>query len=240
MRVVTKVYLTILLIAVMVIMTQSGVLATEVAVETYTGTNTVNATMPGTVMGNEIRFSGIKTITSVTFNAGPVDFYGTSVDFAGTEANWIGTYTGSLDVPDLPGQTVTATGSGSVTDPPVNISGTGWASGIQLGTQFAANKLDVLTGAISGASNWALWNSTIVPALNGNYVRGVGSGSILTVDATNGIITASGSGTIYAVRPADIPALSQWGLIILAIGLIGAGALLVNRRRSNLVQGTAA
>lgn len=141
------------------------------------------------------------------------------------------TYTGSMTIPATGGPAVvTVTGSGTSSGA-ANVSTSGQANNVQIGPAFSASNLDVVTGVnVSYQVAVPTWSSTVVPQLNGRPVTTTGTFTVNSVDPVNGIITVSGSGTIFAQLPGPLPILSTVGLGLLIIGLVSLGILLSRRR----------
>jgi hypothetical protein len=211
-----------------------GAVAQTVQVETFTATGVVNCTMPGTPTSSGVTFSTNATLQSLDFAPGIVFFNGTAVDFDGHEAAFLsGPYTATVQTPVLSGPaTVVVSGTGVG-------GGLGGGGGggcrvvgnnVPLGPTFSASHLDVKTGpGVDLATTVPAWSSTSVPQLNGHVVTTDGPLTVTSVDAVNGIVNFTLSGSIFG-GSSVVPALTTLGFIGLAIGLFGLAILALSRR----------
>jgi hypothetical protein len=207
-------------------------LSAQVSVETYTYTGTYNVTLPGTPSGGDVNFTGNLMITSLDFTPGSVTFQGQPVDFDGTEASFLAnSYSGASDVPNNPGSPVNTAGAATTAGPAGNMNGTTEKNSVDLGPGFSAANLDIVINFdYDGLDRLTSWNSPVVPELNGREVEVHTNSTVLGVDPISGIVDVGGNGEIFGIPL--IPTLSEWGLILLALGLIGLAVVYMYRRRS--------
>lgn len=171
--------------------------ADPVAIETYTGTQTIVVGMPGTPSGGNVDFAGVMNFTTLTFTPGAITYGDTLIDFSGQEqAFLLAQYNIALSFPNSPGATVTAVGTWSVVD--IGDGLLSWEN-VGLGSSFSSASFDlVLFSSFQSLVTDIEWNSTVIPELNGNLVSLDGAHTITGVDAANGILTVTASGTIFA------------------------------------------
>lgn len=202
-----------------------------VSVETYSANQIFNISLPGTPQGSGLQFNGSRSITSIDFAPGSVVFQGQPVDFDGHEPQWIASTTAgtaAFPVNSGPGTTPIA-GAGNVV---IGTQTTHWnyvGQGIVLGPTFGANRMDVQNGSpftVTAATND--WRFSDVAPLVGRPVRVTGNFMVTSVDAVNGIVNANSNGAI--IGDATLPSLTTIGLIVLAIGAMGLGAMSLRRR----------
>ncbi|MCH8147136.1 MAG: IPTL-CTERM sorting domain-containing protein [Planctomycetes bacterium] len=209
----------------------NSAMGSNLAVETYTASGTLQVTLPGTPSGGGIDFSISYGLTSVDFAPGSVSFLGTSVDFDGTEADFLASsFTGSAHVPTTAGPaTVDVTATGTVSGA-FNSSLNAVVLGADFDAGFSSNSFDLSNGqALTKSYSTGVWSSAVVPELNGVVVTITASSSITSVDAALGLVSGTGGGTISV--PAKIPTLSEWGLILLLAAFLGVGIVIFSRRR---------
>jgi hypothetical protein len=120
-------------------------------------------------------------------------------------------YKGGITIPSTTGsKSVTAVADGDVGDTTTvdgtvegaaNVSLWGYANNVWLGASFSSYSMDVQEGAvIPYEATVPSWSSTAVPELNGAKVQAIGQVTITDVDLANGLVTVSGSGTVYATK----------------------------------------
>jgi hypothetical protein len=209
--------------------------ASTTQVETYTAGGVVDFLMPGAPDGAGLTFSTNATVQTLDFTPGSVFFNGQGVDFDGREADFLANvYEGTLGFPVDSGPDVVTVGG------PGLVSGSGGGGGgggcyvtagpIDVGPTFSSSNLDVAVGGgVDLRSVFPNWDSSDVAHLNGHMVTLDGAVSITSVDAVNGIVSFTTSGTIEAANAA-VPALTYLGSLCLAIGLFGTAILAISRR----------
>lgn len=222
-----------LLSALALVLVSASSARAQVAVETFSGSGTFNLTLPGTPNGGGVDFAASGALNTLAFTPGSVTFSGQPVDFSGTEASWLASsYTGNLQVPVNAGPaTVNAPWNGTVAGA-TNSNFNGTVQSLDLGPGFSASNLDIVNGSsydTDGTTN--SWSSGVVPELNGATVDNVCTSNVTAVDPINGIVNASGNGTIFGTLV--IPVLSPLGMLLLSAGLLGLGVLLLRRRTAN-------
>lgn len=213
----------------------SRVMGEQVSIETFTGAWTASCTIPGISDPPNVDFSCSVIVDSVSFTPGAVTFLGNPVDFDGTEADWIAsTYSGTVSVQNLPGQSVSATASGSVSGA-ASINAEATTANLSLGAGFSTNALDLVPSSTFSNSSATVgsWNSTVVPELNGATVTTSSSITLTSVDAVLGLVSADSTGTIFAFAGEKIPAVSTWGLVLLLIGAVGLGTMVFRTKRGS-------
>ena len=174
--------------------------AAQVAVETYSGTQTITMIMPGTQMGDSIQFNGLLKFTTLAFTPGAVVYQDTLIDFSGNEPIFIAAdYIIVLKFPNLPGSTQGAVGTWTVTAPLVNFNGTLEWQNVELGPSFSPTSFDVVPAStFTSLVSDVLWNGLLIPELNGNIVSIDGTHTVTSVNPANGIVNMTASGTISA------------------------------------------
>jgi len=207
---------------------------TPVAVETFTGAGTASVSMPGWSNPPYVEFQGqIIAITSADFASGSVPLNGKLIDFDGFETDIMSmssTYTGGVRIENLPGQIVNAYVAGLVDGGGQHYKLSGSTGDLSLGTNFSINSLDLtMNSTFQSTCETPDFHFQALPELEGYMMRTTSSTTITSIDAANGVIDANVSGTIYAI--VQIPTLTTWGFIVLAIGVVGMGITILRRRR---------
>jgi hypothetical protein len=206
---------------------------TPVVVETFTGAGTASVSMPGMSNPPYVEFQGqIIAITSVDFASGSVPLQGKMIDFDGWETDFMSmssTYTGGVRIENLPGQIVNAYVFGLVDGGGQHYKLSGSTGDLSLGPSFSINSLDLTNNStFQSTCETPDFHLEEMPELEGYMMRTTSSTTITSIDAANGVIDANVSGTIYAI--VQIPTLTTWGFIVLAIGVIGIGITILRRR----------
>lgn len=208
----------------------TGEIRARAPVETFTFTGVYNVSLPGVVVDDDVNLAGDLTVTSLDFTPGSVTFEGQPVDFDGTEASFLAnSYNGSLRLWNAPNQTVLGVGGASTSGPGGNMNSESKAAAVNLGPGFTAGQLDIQSGSTFSFKEFiSSWTSPAVPELNSYPAFVTGTSQITAIDAINGTVNVSGAGSIFGLP--IVPTLSQWGLILLALGLTGIAVLRLRRR----------
>jgi hypothetical protein len=215
-------------------MGQPAAAETPVAVETFTNAYTASVSMPGMSNPPYVEFQGqIIAITSADFATGSVPFMGHLIDFDGFETDIMSmssTYTGGVRIENLPGQIVNAYVFGLVDGGGQHFKISGSTNDLSLGPSFSVNSLDLtMNSTFQSTLETPDFHFQALPELEGCMMRWTSSTTITSMDAANGVIDANVSGTIYAI--AQVPTLNSMGFILLAVGIIGMGIIILQRRR---------
>jgi hypothetical protein len=205
-------------------------------VESFTATGVMNCALPGAPTPGGVSFSTTTTLQSLDFAPGSTVFNGMSIDFDGQEPTFLASdYNATLETPVGMGPAIAlVTGTGTVLGGGGGGGGGGGcmvvAPDVPLGPMFSPTRLDVLAGpGISVTTTLLEWNSSAVPQLNERVVSAEGPVTITGVDAVNGIVNFSMSGSIVAGTQA-VPALTMLGSMCLAIGLFGLAIVAIFRK----------
>jgi len=169
------------------------------AVETFSCTATTTVAVPGSPAGSGLVFNLGHVFTSGSWAPGSVMFQGQPVDLDGTEMTFFAnTYVGTFQVPVTSGpDTVDASSYFSMSGT-TNWTATISLSGVQLHSAFSASAPILLPGSIPFTTTASVWNSAVVPALNGAYVSFSGTINIIDVDPLHNQITTFTTGTLWA------------------------------------------
>lgn len=170
----------------------------QVAVETYSGTQTIQMNMPGIQMGDSIEFTGVLNFTTLQFTQGSVAYEDTLIEFWGNEPVFIfADYNIVLKFPDQPGTVVTAAGTWAVVSPAL-FGSLEWQN-IELGSGFSTTSFDVVSfSSFTSLVSEVLWSGPIVPELEGNIISIDGAHTITGGNPAGGVVTVTADGTIYA------------------------------------------
>lgn len=189
------------------------------SVETFTATGEYVITLPGTVVGTDIDFSGAFTVTGLNFTPGSVTFEGQPVDFSGTEATFLAnTYDGSAKIPNAPSSTVNGTGTGNTAGPAGNMNGGIERNGLNLGPSFSENNFELLPPFFDGVDHIPMWNSPAVPELNGEAIVIETRCTIVnvipkfTIASAVAVVEVSITGEIFVASPVPVES-KTWGAI---------------------------
>jgi hypothetical protein len=226
--------ISLVLVGFVCLMASPASAATPVALETFTGAGTASVNMPGSSNPPYVEFNGqIIAISSADFASGSVMFNGVPIDFDGFETDIMSmssTYTGGVRIENLPGQIVNGYVYGLVDGGGQHYEGSGSTNDLSLGGSFSVNSLDLtVNSTFQSTCETPDFHCEAIPELEGVMMRTTSSTTITSVDAANGVLDASVSGTIYAIT--QIPVLTKWGFVVLALGVIGMGILILQRRR---------
>jgi hypothetical protein len=201
-------------------------------VESFSGTGTCTASLPGTAVGSGVRFQGNLTLNTVDFAPGSMTFEGQPVDFDGKEATFLSsTYAdAAISFPSTSG-VVAISGAGNIAGGAINATVQYQVTNVSLGGSFNPNFFHVLTGPVGFTASTPAWSSTLIPQLNGATVSSTGSGNITSVDAANGILSLNVSGSVNAIAAvARVPTVTVWGLLLMTTGILGLGAYLLAKK----------
>lgn len=199
-----------------------------VTLEKFEATTSCNVTTPGEVRGKAVVFAAAETVDAVAFSAGAVQYRGESIDFNGHEQAFINsTYTGTVTVPNSPGQSVSITVDGSMSGA-ATASARARVSGVALGDDFSRESAETKMGGTETATTTVSgWNSSVVPGLNGVSFVVRTARRPISVDAATGTVRFKMEGSVEALSLVEDTddgfAMSLSGLILLALGVLGVG-----------------
>lgn len=212
----------------------------QAVVETYSGTATIDLSMPGTPGAGQTVFGYSFRFDTIDFAPGSVVFGGQPVDFDGQEAAWLAsTENGQATLAATAGPTITTAqilGTWSGSHQTTMVQGT--ANNIQLGPSFSPSNLDVAPGSTYSLDH-LLGAVTQPPGLQppATVLSHRANHTITTIDAINGITHVNVSGTYLLDGPVPTPSRS-WsqlkvllGGLFLFTGLLGSGTTLRRWRR---------
>lgn len=204
-------------------------------VEKFSGKVSLSVDLPGSATGTGFKFSGTHLITSLDFEAGARSYKGKSIDLHGHETGFLPTkFSGSMDVSPSAGS---ARGNVSITGG-VTATAAVAKSSIAVGKEFAADNLDLIVGDSVRTLADLTWNSSEYADLNGESLQVSAVDVITSVDAANGVVDATVTGTITGggVPPQDTsdadPKKAGIGLGTLIVGLLGSIVTAKRRSRS--------
>ena len=210
-------------------------------IETYGGMVISQTQMPGIPTQGGVRFTSTDRYGAINFEPGFAMFNGQPIDFAGHEQAFLASQmhwqwqfaTGPTPTPAP--ATVECSGDGAMAGA-INGAVTEHETGTEILAGFGPDNYAVTPGSpISAYGRSVNVNSQEFPQLNGATLESLTSGTIESVDAGTGLLTASFQGQIFA-SPAAMapkqPGLPNAVLALLALAMIALGARQIFRGNS--------